>query len=167
MSKLTCDDCGTVNDERRGTCELCGESLREEAGRRQKRSLFVLVPVAVMATYAIVVLPGVLLSKWIYTAGGLGRALSTMVFEPFEVLEPRFWAVYAGVWVVLFLISFVHEPRSDYELGGIYSMGRDSQFQPRNFEDRIHFAEGCLVMPVMVLRNLWAEVFERAGLTSR
>lgn len=42
MGELTCDDCGTINDDSRPTCELCGASLAQE----EKRQRAWLAPIA-------------------------------------------------------------------------------------------------------------------------
>lgn len=46
MGELTCDDCGTINQDSRSTCELCGESLSEEEQRREERKHRWLAPIA-------------------------------------------------------------------------------------------------------------------------
>ncbi len=46
MGELTCDECGTINDDSQSNCELCGESLAEEAQRREAREHRWLAPIA-------------------------------------------------------------------------------------------------------------------------
>lgn len=46
MGKITCDDCGTVNDDIMADCELCGASLHEEKEAREEKTQKMLAPIA-------------------------------------------------------------------------------------------------------------------------
>ena len=87
MGKITCDDCGTVNDDVLGDCELCGASLREEKERREERIQKLLAPVA--WTGLAVLIAGFLFVSFLWSSARYQDGLHdrTTGLDVFEVLQ--------------------------------------------------------------------------------
>ena len=169
MEELTCDECGTINDADRVVCELCGDPLgeerRDEQAARQQRSLFVLVPLALLAS-AISYGFGVGIAMFV-ACGSLGEArdrgraigdvsLST-VFD--WMLSPGFLLVYTVVWLSLVVFAPRLGPdRRDEPRGGYNDLFSYMTMSRR--EKRAKFG-GCLLLPFESVHYLWSKVFEQ------
>jgi predicted nucleic acid-binding Zn ribbon protein len=144
MSELECDDCGTINPEGATACELCGESLIEEQERAKLGNPMILFVVAVCATGALFVMPGVLLAAF-YGAW--------------------VWAPYLAAWAVGAVVGRMYTPKEHYYLG--WDMGQmgymDNPFSYQDDIDRAHMGIGMAFVPMNLVVGLWEGFFKALG----
>ena len=146
MTELVCDACGTVNRTKTDVCELCGDCLQDEVEAAQRRSLLVHLPMTLVLTLAIVVLPG-----YIIYIGLKAR----FWLSGFEGITPGvFWFVYLALWALALMLGSRYEPRSDYDFGK-----RRGYTTFRQSGDRMHAGLGLALLPVNLVREYWMDVY--------
>lgn len=149
MTDLTCDDCGTINSEYRDDCKLCGESLREEEARREKRGLIFLLPAAVLLTGLVCILPGLLAEALFHTLAW-GRE-----FDSFRVFSyPLFWAIWLLGWAIVFVWAKDFKPPEHIETESRWGFGRRDGYL-------VEAALAYYMVGVIKVRNLWVEILGR------
>ena len=102
MGELTCDDCGTINDDSRSSCELCGGSLSEEKESRDRLRDLLVAPLAwlgLTVVFFLVCAGDFLWTKARYSANPSRRPSG---FDLMEMLQhPSQFAIPAAIVTVL------------------------------------------------------------------
>ena len=152
--KLVCDDCGSLNNANRSSCELCNGSLSEERERAARGSLPTLLVVAIGLTLLLCIAPGFVLYYYLWFQAEIDGFSSGSFMSP-----AMFWVGYGVVWVVLSAVSAHYMPKDDYDLG--HEMGPyrvDKIFTLRDNFDRAHLGLGLALFPVNVVVGSWRAV---------
>lgn len=155
--RLVCDDCGSLNERGRASCELCHSSLVEERERARHGSLPVLLLIATGLTLLLFVLPGFVL--YYYLVFRLGVEGFDASGEP-SINPTTFWGAYVVSWFILSVISGGYKPKDDYDLGheaGPYRV--DRPFTLRDDYDRAHLGLGMALFPVNLVVGSWVAVY--------
>lgn len=143
---LTCDNCGSIHPGGDRRCSLCGESLSEEAYRREHGSVVGLLLGAIGATALLFVAPAPLIKAYWFH----------------ETDWTIFGAIYVGVWVVGAVVGQIYKPKDDYDLGLVSRMGLvDNPLTLRDDYDRSHAVTGLILLPMNIVVGLWIALAAR------
>lgn len=152
MSDLVCDDCGTINSDRLDWCGLCGESLSEERARRRSKQLLVSLGVALVVTFFLMVVPGIFVEVQFFHEGGEGSGLGAWWSTWRSVATPKFWGVWSGLYFIGYFLGKLWNPREGISHGNVWSVAMGGYV-------RRGANVGVVLLPAIVVGNLWAAVF--------